>query len=255
MCIFSGEVESVSATKIFARMLPPDAKSTEAIQQVLVYQMTLSAGQPVAMILPLPVERVDGEVKEDALTFISLEKYPSFFADMESGFPQPRSRSTDSLGDSFRSKGILQVHQVGAFVASFVPTVEDFDRLDPKFRLPAGAVSYPGYKDFSFAVFQIKPGRQQDIHPMAFTFPNRDANILFFPTVHVHDGEAVKAKDHFDHSLYCQHPHHDFDVQTSEVAARFMKIALTRGLVSEDWPIGKRVIQGMHPNEDIVIAA
>jgi hypothetical protein len=45
----------------------------------------------------------------------------------------------------------------------------------------------------------------QPIHPMAFAFPTRHPDRLFFPTVHVHDGKVHTAAE-FDHQLYCQAP-------------------------------------------------
>src|SRR5262249_38902619 len=92
---------------------------------------------------------------------------------------------------------------VGSFVASFVPGVKDFSRLDEAFRLPAGVWDkLPQYKDFGFAVFQLKKGAQK-VHPMAFEFPRANPRQLFFPTVHIHDG-TVKDRAGFDHALYCQ---------------------------------------------------
>jgi hypothetical protein len=109
----------------------------------------------------------------------------------------------------------LVVHDVGAFVASYVPSPADFSRLDPRFRLPAVAfAAHPDYRDWGFAVFQLKPRRRpfwgfggitpQTVHPMAFTFPSRMPRALFYPTLHIHDGATVPARAEFDHHLYCQ---------------------------------------------------
>ena len=93
--------------------------------------------------------------------------------------------------------------EVGSFVASFVPTVKDFSRLDEQFRLPDGTWDkLPAYKDYGFAVFKLKKGEQK-VHPMAFEFPRADKTRLFFPTVHIHDGK-VHDQAGFDHVLYCQ---------------------------------------------------
>lgn len=48
MCCFSKNVESVSATRIFARMMSPG-------HQGLAYQMNFSSAEDMAMILPIPV--------------------------------------------------------------------------------------------------------------------------------------------------------------------------------------------------------
>ena len=66
MCCFSQEVEDVSNTKIFARM--------NGNVQFLAYQMQFTSAEDLAMILPIPVTV---EKPEDAVQFISLEKYKS----------------------------------------------------------------------------------------------------------------------------------------------------------------------------------
>ncbi len=64
MCCFSGVIERVSATSIFARRW--------ADQQLLVYSMTLDTRSEVAMILPLPIAPATGGVR-----FLDLEHYRS----------------------------------------------------------------------------------------------------------------------------------------------------------------------------------
>ena len=49
----------------------------------------------------------------------------------------------------------------------------------------------------------VMPPRTRTVHPMAFEFPRRAPAALFFPTVHIHDGE-VHETAMFDHRLYCQ---------------------------------------------------
>src|SRR5207237_3725851 len=134
----------------------------------------------------------------------NLEKYPEFFDHLRAGFPpppQPRGAAGSLTKDG--PKPALKVVEVGSFIASFVPSVKDFSRLDERFRLPADVWDkLPQYKDWGFAVFQLKKGEQK-VHPMAFEFPRADRAKLFFPTVHIHDG-TVKPKAKFDHMLFCQ---------------------------------------------------
>jgi len=53
----------------------------------------------------------------------------------------------------------LKVEQVGSFEASFVPTLADFQRLDPRFRLPDTVWQQLGrYAKYGFAIFQLKKG-------------------------------------------------------------------------------------------------
>lgn len=84
MCCFSRPVESVTATKIFARGFPLGA---EKERQFIVYSMRLKAEEELAMVLPIPAKPGTGE---NAARFINLESYPQFFTDMEKGFPPER---------------------------------------------------------------------------------------------------------------------------------------------------------------------
>jgi hypothetical protein len=151
----------------------------------------------------------------------------------------------------------LAVVEVGNFEASFVPTIADFARLDERFRLPPKTwEALPGYRDYGFAVFKLKKGKQQ-IHPMAFEFPRRDPARLFFPTVHVHDGK-VNATAAFDHALYLQ-KRDDEGMKLLEwresprLAATFMKADQTAGLVDGTRHIHRSDIRGVQKNEDVVL--
>lgn len=87
MCCFSGPVNDVAATRIFARM-------AEGGRQILAYEMTFAADAPVAMILPIPTPPRSAE---DSVRFISLEKYPKLFDDLFEAFTYPHGRPR-SLG-------------------------------------------------------------------------------------------------------------------------------------------------------------
>jgi hypothetical protein len=196
-------VSHVSATKIFAR-------ASEDGRQLLAYSMNVSVVEDVAMVLPLPVPEGSAE---DAVRFVDLSGYPNFLKDVSKAFPRiVLSQAKGGLASRMASPPTLKVHKVGKFEASFVPTRGDFQRLDARFRLPDTAWAALGrYQDWGFCVFKLRPRkglfarfrRLQTIHPMAFEFPRRDPEVLFFPTLHVHDGE-VQSIAHFDHDLYCQ---------------------------------------------------
>ncbi len=250
MCCFSGRVESVSNTNIFAR-------SVESGRQLLVYSMNFSTKDDVAMILPLPVP---AGVAEDAVRFIDPKGYKGLFEDMGKGFPEPVLRSAlPAATKAAPEKGetALAVVAVGEFEASFVPAVKDFGRLDARFRLPdATWAALPSYKDYGFAVFKLKKGATS-VHPMAFEFPRADAKKVFFPTVHIHDGQ-VRPDAHFDHILYCQKREGDKtslpDWRESEVpAGRFMMIPQTQGIVDGASHCYRKKIVGQRKNEDVLV--
>jgi len=244
MCCFSGKVQSVADTNIFAR-------ASQDGKQFLVYSMRLDTKSEVAMILPIPTPK---GAAEDAVRFINLEKYSNFFDEMRTGFPPPPAPRGTKNGWTLAAGG-LKVVEVGSFIASFVPSQKDFSRLDEKFRLPAGVWSkLPQYKGWGFAVFQLKKGEQK-VHPMAFEFPRANPKNLFFPTVHIHDG-TVHDKANFDHMLFCQiHAVmlHDWD-ESAQPAELFMKnLKDAQGIVEPQAHIYRRILRGMMKNEDVVV--
>lgn len=250
MCCFSGNVDFVRGTRIFARM-------TEANRQAIVYQMEMGAKADLAMILPLPVASGTGE---KAVNFINLSKYADFFTDLRKGFPVAYSLARSTSDSAPKAAGaVLEVKQVGAFEASFVPTVKDFARLDARFRLPEGTwQALPQYADHGFAVFKLRKGEHK-VHPMAFTFPTRHGDKLLFPTVHIHDGKVHKEEE-FDHDLYCQIKRAGFFAmmhweESEGLAKGFVKIDTTQKLVDGDGHVHRRQITGKQKNEDILLSA
>jgi hypothetical protein len=196
MCCFSQPVQRVANTRIFARRFNRD-------RQYLAYQMAVQTVRPTAMILPLPVSL---PMKPDAVRFISLKEYPAFFEALSTLFVRPMTAHASSREEVIVLSRPLPVQNVGDFVASFVPRLQDFSRLDPRFVIkPAVWRKLPRYGDYGFAVFQLKaPARTlAQVHPMALEFRTRLREQIFFPTVHIHDG-ALHAREEFDHELYWQ---------------------------------------------------
>lgn len=248
MCCFSRPVLDVSSTKIFARL-------GIGVDQFIAYAMNLSANEDLSMVLPIPVVPGSGE---KAVKFISLEKYPKLFDDLWKGFPEPVSRGgADPFGaaaDLPQTK--LEVQSVGAFDASFVPSIADFSRLDERFRLPQDVwKKLPGYANFGFAVFKLKQ-MNGPVHPMAFSFPSSMPQALFFPTLHIHDGE-IHAREKFDHTLYCQ----GGGINAKEwqespgIAVQFVKCGLTQDIVSPQHHVYRRQMRGSQENGDVLLRA
>ncbi len=237
MCIFSGRVAHVSNTNLFARL--------SGSRQTLVYEMSFSADQEVAMVLPLPVQTQGG------LRFISLEDYPDFFTQVRDAFPQPVSRGKPSMG-GVSPRGALPVFNVGAFVASFVPSMADFDRLDPRFSLPKVVMQQvKAYGQYGFAVFQLSAGSAQRVHPMALEFETAQPDRVFFPTLHVHD-ESLPNFEEFDHSLYAQVPWKAGGLWTRSAAylGRFVNSQRAQGLIDPEGWCYQIGLHGRLPNRD-----
>ena len=209
------------------------------------------------MILPIPVISGSGE---EAVDFINLGGYENFFRDLEKGFPKPKMRIQWPTG-SVKSAQVrlLEVVSVGSFVASYVPSVKDFARLDARFRLPKGTWDkLPQYRDYGFAVFQLKKGAGK-IHPMAFSFPSRLASSaqIYFPTVHIHDGE-VHEMEEFDHILYGQTwPKAGLSSrkgweESPQFAVNFTEINKSKELLWGKGHIYRKRMNGKLKNEDVI---
>jgi hypothetical protein len=249
MCCFSLPVKVVSDTSIFARRVNG--------RQFLVYSMTYAAATDVAMVLPLPVPPGP---PENAVRFINLAHYPTFFDDMAKGFPPSMRAMSLGLPLTFPAPK-LRVHDVGSFEASFVPQLDDFDRLDARFRIPRDVWDrIPEYRDYGFAVFKLKRSSlwghawPRRVHPMAFEFPQRHVNRLYFPTVHIHD-QAFHADAHFDHALYYQSAQPaDDDLwpgqRSATPASEFVDLERARGIVASNEHCWRVILRGRLENKD-----
>ncbi len=138
-----------------------------------------------------------------------------------------------------------------------MPQIDDFKRLDERFRLPDETWrNLPAYREFGFAVFKLKAGAKK-VHPMAFEFPRAKAQQLFFPTVHIHDGEVHEAAD-FDHALFCQqNDGEDLDLmhwaESPRLAGFFVETKRTKGIVVQDSHCYRKLLRGRLKNEDVVL--
>ncbi|MBL8890860.1 MAG: hypothetical protein JNL67_12845 [Planctomycetaceae bacterium] len=245
MCCFAQQVEFVEATKIFARL-------TDRSTQYLVYQMTFSTKTPNAMILPIPVR---APAREGSVKFINLEDHPGFFESLAELFPSLYRKS---------AAGSIPVHSVGDYIASFVPSIDDFENLDPAFVIPKSTWDQiPGYANFSFAVFQLTK-LQGTPHPMAFEFETRTPDQVFFPTLHIHDG-MVHETEEFDHQLFVQHAMLDdlagsyVDYDYTDPATGFVRSRPAAGTTFADMPapivdpnllVHRLRIDGFQKNQD-----
>jgi hypothetical protein len=266
MCCFSAPTK-VFGTQIFARLAAPG-------KQMLAYRMHYEAQTPTAMILPLPTKiGANGKASEAAVRFISLKETGDLFEKLASAFPQVESFSF-SRGKSASvvvpEAQVLEVHEVGDFIASFVPSIEDFSRVDPRFAIGKDIwAAIPEYKDYGFAVFQLKELKGSP-HPMAFEFDTRLDATLFFPTVHIHDG-AVHKTEHFEHVLYAQDASFDGAMRSYEgpneidrntgmvrskgLAATVINAPMMHGLIDPMLHLHRKFLSGDLPNTDTLVRA
>jgi hypothetical protein len=139
-----------------------------------------------------------------------------------------------------------------------VPALADFARVDERFRLPPRVwEKLPGYAAFGFVVFKFKE-MDAPVHPMAFAFPRANPAQLFFPTVHVHDGE-VHEEEEFDHQLFCQKlPGETISTmdwtESKTLPVPTVRVIPARGIVDPRLHVFRRVMKGKLKNADVVLA-
>lgn len=239
MCCFSRPINDVSATKIFCSM--------SGKRQFIVYSMDLDSDEDVAMVLPIPAS------VGSSVDFISFEHYPKFFDDMYRGF-EIIAKALSLNARDISVNDTLKVEKVGAYEASFVPTANDFDRLDRRFSIPSKIWNQiERYEHFGFVVFRLAAGKKS-FHPMAFSFETEIPERIFFPTMHIHDGEVHEYAD-YDHTLYYQPDQILPDVgwrESNSQAESFIDIARARGVVDGSKHIYSRGIHGKFENVDIL---
>ncbi|MEZ6135643.1 MAG: hypothetical protein R3C53_12105 [Pirellulaceae bacterium] len=259
MCCFAGPVQSVTNTRIFASLSGTGT-------QFVAYQMRYKSEVPNAMILPIPAER---GATEASIRFVDLSEYDRFFPDLNRGFPEiSRPPLNSRARPTAAAENAIEVHEVGDFVASFVPMMKDFERLDPQFVIDQEVwAKIPEYADYSFVVFQLK-NLAGEPHPMAFEFSTRMPNTVFFPTVHIHDGEVHDVEE-FDHELYLQHVAYD-KLASSTYSAKvdratkcerskfkasvFMNVEKAKGLIDPDLLVHRKKLVGRLNNRDTLLA-
>ena len=242
MCIFTGRVREVAATRIFARMLRPGT-------QCLAYEAKVGADRDVAMVLALPV---DPRAGEDAVRFIDLSGAPHLFAYLQALFSAPpRWRAARKVA---ASKGpVLVVHDVGDYEASYVPTGDDFARLDRRFRLSQRLVRALRRRgERGYAVFKLRAsddGTARRLHPLGLSFRTSEPGALFFPTVHVHERELTETA-HFDHVLYAQGASFPRG-RAGHTAPDAFLARRSRGIVAADERVYRLGLRGERDNDDV----
>jgi hypothetical protein len=225
--------------------------------------MRFKSQEPNAMILPIPVAL---PAQENAVRFINLEDHPDFFDYLDSAFPQITMWMSAKIGGDEDDIAMLDVEEVGDYIASFVPTKHDFERLDKRFRFSEDIwEQLPQYEDYGFVVFQLKE-LSGSTHPMAFEFQTRMSSQLFFPTLHIHD-KTVDEKAKFDHLFYMQCEKYDAPRQKyiempSQKTGMFQSIYTIgdkflnknpENILQSGLFLHKTLLRGTYPNKDLIL--
>jgi hypothetical protein len=198
MCIISGEIESVTKTKIFCGV------NREKNRQLTVYANSVKTNSMNnAMILPV--------VFPESLQFHNLQNYSDFFSDCNIAFNTIRSMS---FNDSYitTNSQTLKVISVGSYHVSVAMNLSDLQHINRNvFTLTndLGNVLQKYYSQtcFGFIICQLHPNTI-DYHPFAYSH-NILQQTVFIPTRHYHnnEGDTLYADD-WDHDIYLYNCNH-----------------------------------------------
>lgn len=174
-------------------------------------------------------------------------------------------RRSVSLG----GRPTLAVEAVGSFDASYVPSADDMDRLDVRFRIPPGVFELnPSYREkpWGFVVFKLRDA-SVSAHPMGFCF-RRACSGLHVPTVHAHDGQDAgvpKRMEPFDHQIFAQCDSEPIPVFGARFVRSYRAVGSRSGggsgsgrphlsdVCTPGMPIFRLVLNGLFPNQDIQV--
>ena len=263
MCIMAEPVVSVTNTRIFAGS---NLNGRQALVYAMSVQLSNRVGRGNAMILPVPV----GVEGAGSIELIDLSLLPDFFMPLDELF-RPRSRSM-SKGMSLGMDDDLEVHKVGKYDVSIVPTVDDVKRLNSSvFEVSADTEHtlrehYP--VGFAFVVSQLR--ESGDFHPLAYTHP-LVGERLFIPTRHEHGKGASDRSPKWDHTIYYQGGELDVVPAEQRNMASRQTIDATRYMSDFSADVGDKVpalapyivsrgitrvkAQGRLPNIDLTVRA
>lgn len=217
MAIFSAPPRTIGPTRLFARL--------RGAHQLTVFQMTLTVDEPIIVALPVPVQ--PGEA--GGVRLISMGSYPFFFTDLSTAFGDTGASPEPSGDDSPR----------------FAPNAAEAG-LPPAFLR-----CWPGYASYGYVAFVAQPGEASLL--VAFSFPTRHPDTLYFPTLHF-AGEAA-AEVPFDCAMFAQPgPNRVLDPwwePSSGPARGFMR--RSRGIVDAYRLCFRGQLQGAQPNGDRLV--
>lgn len=266
MCIVSGEVEDISATKIFVAKLENEQQVTIYDNKIIIKQQNIldpsnrwvlpPGNNNVAMILPYP----KGEIE-----IFDMKGVNDIFKPLNKLFTkhQKGSRGSYSLmtTNAYTDNDAIEVKKVGSYDTSIVPSYEDFSRLQfDKFQLDQGITKLleDHYKyDYGFLVCIIRSGA--NYHPIAYSHKLNN-NEFFIPTKHYHNG-SDKNPD-WDHSIYTldskmnDYYSSSYQVNTKTINPEILgKLPMPLALLqSNNVPINRiNINKSYHENHDILV--
>jgi hypothetical protein len=214
MCIFDGNIDNVSGTKIFTSIVYPAKLISKNVNgmtkgykmpvgnplQMVIYSNNVQIAYmdkytdvdvpgiripSTAMILPFPLIKGENRVK-----ILDMSKYENFFDDIDMVFPT--LKNSGFRGMLSTNDGELPVQHIGNYKASIVPNLNSFDKLQyNEFNLKPDVKEllrkyYSNGYGFMVCILNKKSSRESQFHPFAYVHEIRSDGRIFIPTRHYH---------------------------------------------------------------------
>lgn len=216
MCIFDGNIDNVSNTKIFISVVYPAkliVKKIHGIEkgfktpigkplQLVIYSNNIQMPSinydtevpgikipQTAMILPFPLIKGENRVK-----ILDMSKYSNFFEDIDMIFPVLKNQGFTNMtyGELNDSEEMLEIQYVGNYKASIVPNFDSFNKLNyDEFNLKPDVKEllrkfYSKGYGFMVCIINNKNSKPSQFHPFAYVHEIRSDRRIFIPTRHYH---------------------------------------------------------------------
>ncbi|MCC6750577.1 MAG: hypothetical protein IT371_23145 [Deltaproteobacteria bacterium] len=256
MPCFTRPVAAVGQTQLYARAADDGG-------QLLAISATVAAREDLALLVPLPTP---AGTAADAVRFLDLQSYPTFFDELGLGFTAlPRAASA---APPRALRGTPRAHAIAPLELSVAPDLASLARLDARFApSPRLLARLAEYADFAFAVLRLtswggllahfRRPQARLVLPVALHFPRRWSDRLYFPTLAVHDGDDASEPE-LDHLCYCQpdertEPHLARWERSAHAASSFVDPGRAQGLVDGRAPCHRLTLRGPRGNQDLVV--
>ncbi|AGF85058.1 hypothetical protein QJ854_gp724 [Moumouvirus goulette] len=201
MCIVADEVNNVSSTKIASFHV---AYKIENSDQVIPAQLTIYAAnidsQTESNALILPIYNPGNDYKK--IIPLDFSEMENFFDDLskiyDRWFPKPMTRSlTYTNGYKIEYDSLLEVHTVGDYKFSIMPSKIYFNKLDTK-QLNVNPMSKAAIdahtNDYSFIVYQFFNKGKIQVTPFGYICEAHSPNSMIIPTIHGHPHSSGGSK-------------------------------------------------------------
>lgn len=199
MCIVADSIKNISKTKIasFHVAYTLDNGKTIKPAQLVVYSANVDSNTNTNAFI-LPIYNPGNDYHK--IIPLDFSKIPDFFTDVKSvydrWFPEQmlKTQSYSTINSDDMYDGFLEVHKVGDYKFSIMPSKYDFNRLD-RSRLnisPTSKIAIDVHSDdYSFIVYQFFQRGQLEITPFAYLCEPCREHAMVIPTIHGHPHDNV----------------------------------------------------------------